>query len=66
MTISKEKPGLWYVTCDECGDRHELETDPDDSILVAVEEVKSMRWRFNMVQERRGGRTWQHYCGDCG
>ena len=66
MTITKRPPGLWFVECDECGDRVELDTDPDDSIVEAVADVKALGWRVNPpIRGARGGSTWTHNCGDC-
>lgn len=71
MTISKEPPGCWFVTCDKCGDRIELDTDPDDSIVEAVVDVKAMGWRvlppdrqtFNVGKYTET--YWNHHCVDC-
>lgn len=76
MTIQKEEPGLWFAICDNCGDRIELDTDPDDPFTEAVAEVKQRGWRCNPPETvsyadgpgfARKMRTtyWTHSCGDC-
>ena len=46
MTIEKQPPGLWFAFCDTCGERIELDTDPDDEFTEAVAEVKQRGWRI--------------------
>lgn len=71
MTITKEPPGCWHVTCDKCGERKELDTDPDDSIIEAVADVKAMGWRCNRPERQTfaGGKYietyWTHDCVVC-
>jgi hypothetical protein len=76
VTIEKEAPGLWFATCDECGERIELDTDPDDPFTEAVAEVKAKGWRICppetvKYQEGRSFKKglrvtyWTHTCGDC-
>lgn len=70
MTIQKEEPGLWFAICDNCGERIELDTDPDDPFTEAVAEVKQRGWRCNPPETVRFARKmrityWTHSCGDC-
>jgi hypothetical protein len=65
MTIARNKCGCWSVTCNECGDQVELNTDPDDPIMVAVNEVKGMGWRIARLEESGTRNEWLHYCKDC-
>lgn len=76
MTIEKLDPGVWYATCDDCGDQVELDTDPDDDFEDAVQEVKDRNWRINRPElmkypsdysgtRRRVVRYWTHTCPDC-
>lgn len=76
MTIEKLDPGVWYVTCDECGEQKELDTDPDDDFDDAVAEVKEKGWKicppetvkfssqFN-GDKRHKVTYWTHLCLDC-
>lgn len=61
MTIQKEPPGLWFLTCDGCQDRVELETDPDDSFTDAVEEAKE-ECGYSVCKV---GDDWMHICPSC-
>ena len=76
MTIEKQPPGLWFAFCDVCGEKSELETDPDDDFLDAVAEIKEAGWKANppeLVKYEHGpGFTrkmrvtyWTHECPDC-
>lgn len=76
MTIEKQPPGLWFAFCDGCGERRELDTDPDDEFTDAVAEIKQLGWRIKppeSVKYANGpgfARThkttyWQHHCPDC-
>jgi hypothetical protein len=60
MTIEKEPPGLWFLTCDQCQERVELETDPDDEFSDAVKETRELGWRTF-----RGSDAWLNVCPDC-
>lgn len=77
MTIAKEEPGVWIVCCDTCGERVELDIDPDDSFMDAVEAVKQLDYSirdesYRLPKEGLEGafRTakqshWTHTCVDC-
>jgi hypothetical protein len=58
--IEKQPPGLWFLFCDSCGERTELDTDPDDSIIIVAREVKELNYRFNYAKS-----GWTHTCPDC-
>lgn len=60
MTIQKEPPGLWFLTCDKCQERVELETDPDDDFIEAVKEARELDWRSERVDNE-----WLNICPDC-
>lgn len=76
MTIEKEEPGIWIVCCDKCGERVELDTDPDDEFQFAVDEVKTLGWKIcppetvkfpGEFEWKKTHRVtyWTHLCGDC-
>lgn len=75
MTIEKEPPGLWFVVCDKCGERCELDTDPDDTIREAVADVKELGWRVLPPSNAKftSGHNnakytvtyYEHHCKDC-
>lgn len=76
MTIEKQPPGLWFAWCDQCGEKKELDTDPDDDFVDAVDEVKSMGWKIcppetaKFATDLSGARKhkvtyWTHLCTDC-
>lgn len=60
MTIEKQPPGLWFVVCDSCGERKELDTDPDDGIAIAARDANILG--FIAFKQ---GRDWMHKCTDC-
>jgi hypothetical protein len=62
VTIEKEPPGLWFLTCDNCQERVELETDPDDSFSEAVKETRELGWRT--MRDSRDT-EWLNICPDC-
>ena len=62
MTIQKEPPGLWFLTCDRCQDRVELETDPDDSFHEAARETRELGWR---TLRDKSDSEWLNICPDC-
>lgn len=76
MTIEKQPPGLWFAFCDQCGDKAELDTDPDDAFTAALAEIKELGWRIcppEMVKYAEGASIarvnkttyWTHLCPDC-
>lgn len=76
MTLEKQPPGVWFLTCDSCGEQIELDTDPDEPITEAVDELKELGWRANPPEQTRftegpGFRKnlsityWTHDCPDC-
>ena len=76
MTIEKQPPGLWFAFCDQCGEKVELDTDPDDEFTDAVADVKALGWRIcppetikfaDGLSIRRVRKTtyWTHLCPDC-
>lgn len=76
MTIEKQEPGLWFVFCDTCGDRVELDTDPDDPFEEAVAEVKERGWKIVPPEKvkyydgpgfgkKHTTTYWTHLCPDC-
>ena len=74
MTIEKEPPGLWYAYCDKCGERKELDTDPDDDFKEAVSDVKALGWKVcppetvkyaTDLGSSRRVTYWTHLCTDC-
>lgn len=76
MTIEKQPPGLWFAFCDQCGEKAELDTDPDDPFTDAVAEIKELGWRICppdtvKFQDGPGFRKtmkqtyWTHLCPDC-
>lgn len=62
MTIQKEPPGLWFLTCDGCQERVELETDPDDEFSDAVKETRELGWR---TMRSKADDEWLNVCPDC-
>lgn len=76
MTIEKQPPGVWFAFCDQCGEKRELDTDPDDEFVDAVAEIKTLGWRVcppdTVKFPTDGGTTrrhrvtyWTHLCPDC-
>lgn len=78
MTIEKETPGVWIVCCDSCGERKELDVDPDAPFQAAVDEVKELGYRIRNIgsvryhneldYSKRGNLKvdyWTHTCPDC-
>jgi len=75
MAIHKEAPGVWVVHCDLCGERLELDTDPDDSFIEAAKDVREAGWKTRELKEpeqfyerRRLSahrKQWINVCCDC-
>lgn len=65
MTIEKEPPGVWFITCDLCQERVELETDPDDRFMQAAYDSRKLGWRLKQVTGYRNRVEWINICPDC-
>lgn len=76
MSIEKEEPGLWVAYCDICGERKELDTDADEDMTVAAEELEEKGWEaqapetVKFAQDYSGDKKhkvtyFEHHCPDC-
>jgi hypothetical protein len=76
MTIEKQPPGLWFAFCDSCGEKRELDTDPDDDFTDAVAEIRAAGWAINAPENAKFAdgagfarkvkvTYWTHDCPDC-
>jgi hypothetical protein len=63
MTIKKEPPGIWVAYCNHrsCGDRLEIDADPDDSFTEAAQALVDVHeWR----RFKDGDGDWVNWCPD--
>jgi hypothetical protein len=60
MTIEKEPPGVWMLTCDNCQARVALDTDPYDSFYRATRDAMRLGW-----EPRRVNDGWTNICTGC-
>ena len=75
MSIEKEEPGLYVAYCDGCGERKELDTEVDQDMSDAVEEVEEMGWEAKPPETVKFANDYsrtklkitycEHYCPDC-
>lgn len=75
MSIEKEEPGLWVVYCDKCGERKVLDTDGEEELTEAAEEVEALGWEAqepetvkfasDFSQSKFKITYFEHHCPDC-
>lgn len=75
MTIQKEEPGLYIAYCDHCGERKELNTEVEESMETAEEEIEEAGWEVKPPETVKFANDYsrtklkityqEHYCPDC-
>lgn len=76
MTLEREEPGVWFATCDECGDRLLCETDGNAERADAQDEIEELGWQTQKPEtvkyydgpglSRKNRVTYEtHLCPDC-
>lgn len=77
MTVAKEEPGLLFLTCDSCGERHLLdELDPDEPDPDELAEIISdLRFSALPLERQKFATDYEsrrytveyreHHCEDC-
>lgn len=77
MTVEKEEPGILFLTCDQCGERHTLdeldadEPDPDELAEVISElgfkalPINRQRFASDFESRQYIVEYREHHCKDC-